>query len=203
MRKPFSEQEKQILIETVNSGKSIRKTSLAIAKSMGRSEMSVRQTMYTIRKKLGLAPERKKRDPNYLKLMETYGENLMKQATRKYTQRKKETRISNQEWLIDSVFAENFGLSEVQVGLLLCEGKVLHRKETVYGKTFIVISKNSYDPGAESKWVLPSEFARVHKLTLQQASTYATRGRIKHKIIFNPYNSKLMRVLDLNSTNWK
>jgi hypothetical protein len=115
---------------------------------------------------------------------------------------KKETRIKKLEWLIDSVFAENFGLSEKQVGLLVCEGKVLHRKETVNGKTFMLISKNSYDPDAESKWVLPSEFARVHKLSLQQASTYATRGRIKHKEVFNPYNNKLMRVLDLNSTNW-
>lgn len=61
MRKPFSKQEKQILIETVNSGKSIRKTSPAIAKSMGRSEMSVSHKMYMIRKDLGLAPERKKR----------------------------------------------------------------------------------------------------------------------------------------------
>jgi hypothetical protein len=61
MRKPFSKQEKQILIDVVNSGKSIRKTSPAIAKSMGRSTMSVASKMYVIRKDLGLAPERKKR----------------------------------------------------------------------------------------------------------------------------------------------
>ena len=61
MRKPFSKQEKQILIEAVNSGKSIRKTSPSIAKSMGRSEMSVAHKMYSIRKDLGLAPDRKKR----------------------------------------------------------------------------------------------------------------------------------------------
>lgn len=61
MRKPFSKQEKQILIEAVNSGKSIRRTSPSIAKSMGRSAMSVAHKMYSIRKDLGLAPERKKR----------------------------------------------------------------------------------------------------------------------------------------------
>lgn len=61
MRKPFSKQEKQVLIETVNSGKSIRKTAPSIAKTMGRSTMSVSHKMYILRRELGLAPDRKKR----------------------------------------------------------------------------------------------------------------------------------------------
>lgn len=61
MRRPFSKQEKQILVDTVNSGKSIRKTSPSIAKSMGRSTMSVASKMYILRRDLGLAPDRKKR----------------------------------------------------------------------------------------------------------------------------------------------
>jgi len=61
MRKPFTKQEKKMMIDVVNSGKSIRTHAPSLAKAMERSVPTVTSKMYSIRKELGLAPERKKR----------------------------------------------------------------------------------------------------------------------------------------------
>lgn len=61
MRKPFTKQEKQMMIEVVNANKSIRTHAPSLAKAMGRSKISVEHKMYSIKRELGLAPERKKR----------------------------------------------------------------------------------------------------------------------------------------------
>jgi hypothetical protein len=61
MRKPFTKQEKQMMIEVVNTNKSIRTHAPSLAKAMGRSKVSVEHKMYSIKRELGLAPDRKKR----------------------------------------------------------------------------------------------------------------------------------------------
>lgn len=61
MRKSFSTTERQQLIETVNSGKSITAAAKGFAISMNRSEGSLVAKMYELKKKLGLAPIRNKK----------------------------------------------------------------------------------------------------------------------------------------------
>lgn len=61
MRKAFSTTERQQLIETVNSGKSISSAAKEFAKSMNRSEGTLMTKMYELKKKLGLAPVRNKK----------------------------------------------------------------------------------------------------------------------------------------------
>ena len=61
MRKAFSTTERQQLIETVNSGKSITAAAKGFAISMNRSEGSLVAKMYELKKKLGLAPIRNKK----------------------------------------------------------------------------------------------------------------------------------------------
>jgi phage shock protein A len=61
MRKAFSTTEKQQLIETVNSGKSISGAAKEFAKTMNRSEGTLMTKMYELKKKLGLAPVRNKK----------------------------------------------------------------------------------------------------------------------------------------------
>ena len=61
MRKAFSQTEKQQLVETVNSGKSICSAAKVFAKTMNRSEGAVMAKMYELKKKLGLAPIRNKK----------------------------------------------------------------------------------------------------------------------------------------------
>lgn len=61
MRKTFSQIERQQLIETVNSGKSITTAAKGFAISMNRSEGSLVAKMYELKKKLGLAPIRNKK----------------------------------------------------------------------------------------------------------------------------------------------
>ena len=57
----FTQEEKKVLIEVVNSGKSFRKQAPELAKRLNRSQLSVLNKLYYLRKKLGLSPERKKR----------------------------------------------------------------------------------------------------------------------------------------------
>jgi hypothetical protein len=57
----FTQEEKKTLIEVVNSGKSFRKQAPELAKRLNRSQLSVLNKLYYLRKKLGLAPDRKKR----------------------------------------------------------------------------------------------------------------------------------------------
>jgi len=61
MRKTFSTTERQQLIETVNSGKSISSAAKEFAKTMNRSEGTLMTKMYELKKKLGLAPVRNKK----------------------------------------------------------------------------------------------------------------------------------------------
>jgi len=61
MRKVFSPTEKQQLVETVNSGKSIIAAAKGFAISMNRSEGSLVAKMYDLKKKLGLAPVRNRK----------------------------------------------------------------------------------------------------------------------------------------------
>lgn len=61
MRKPFTKQERQMMIDVVNSGKSIRSHAPSLAKAMDRSVIAVSCKMYSLRRDLGLAPQRKKR----------------------------------------------------------------------------------------------------------------------------------------------
>ena len=57
----FTQEEKKVLIDVVNSGKSLRRQAPELAKRLNRSQLSVLNKLYYLRKKLGLAPERKKR----------------------------------------------------------------------------------------------------------------------------------------------
>ena len=61
MRKTFSTTERQQLIETVNSGKSISGAAKEFAKTMNRTEGALMAKMYELKKKLGLAPLRNKK----------------------------------------------------------------------------------------------------------------------------------------------
>lgn len=61
MRKVFSQTERQQLIETVNSGKSISSAAKEFAKTMNRSEGTLVTKMYELKKKLGLSPVRNKK----------------------------------------------------------------------------------------------------------------------------------------------
>ena len=56
----FTQEEQKIIIDVVNSGKSIRKQAPAIAKMLNRTEMSVLNKMYYIKNKLGLSNKRKR-----------------------------------------------------------------------------------------------------------------------------------------------
>lgn len=57
----FTQNEKKLLIEAVNSGKSLKRQAPELAKKLNRSEFSVLYKLYALRKQLGLAPQRKKR----------------------------------------------------------------------------------------------------------------------------------------------
>ena len=61
MRKPFSTEEKQQMIESINSGATILKSAKTLAKAMNRPEGSVITKMYDLKRIMGLAPKRVKR----------------------------------------------------------------------------------------------------------------------------------------------
>ena len=50
----FTQEEKKVLIDVVNSGKSLRKQAPELAKRLNRSQLSVLNKLYYLRKKLGL-----------------------------------------------------------------------------------------------------------------------------------------------------
>lgn len=57
----FTQEEKKVLIEVLNSGKSFRKQAPELAKRLNRTQLSVLNKLYYLRKRLGLSPDRKKR----------------------------------------------------------------------------------------------------------------------------------------------